>query len=148
MPPNFTGPVGPVEVFFYLPEIILGNFCWPGAIGPLLASSPGCTYTFFEQLLFKLLVAATLTHPHQGLSQDLDSRVSKMCFGGDRVSWQSNAARSLRSLRERPPFAAGGLGPAQGPQKPEGLGALKCILWLFLALIFIILHIEMYVFSV
>ena len=48
-----------------------------------------------------------------------------MCFGGDRVSWQSNAARSLRSLRERPPFAAGGLGPAQGPQKPEGLGALK-----------------------
>ena len=44
--------------------------------------------------------------------------------------------------------AAGGLGPAQGPQKPEGLGALKCILWLFLALIFIILHIEMYVFSV
>ena len=84
----------------------------------------------------------------QGLSQDLDSRVSKMCFGGDRVSWQSNAARSLRSLRERPPFAAGGLGPAQGPQKPEGLGALKCILWLFLALIFIILHIEMYVFSV
>ena len=29
-----------------------------------------------------------------GLSQDLDSRVSKMCFGGDRVSWQSNAERS------------------------------------------------------
>ena len=48
----------------------------------------------------------------QGLSQDLDSRVSKMCFGGDRVSWQSNAERSLRSLCERPPFAAGGLGPA------------------------------------
>ena len=49
---------------------------------------------------------------------------------------------------ERPPLTAGGLGPAGGPQKPEGLGALKCILWLFLALIFIILHIEMYVFSV
>ena len=31
--------------------------------------------------------------PKQGPSQDLDSRVSKMCFGGDRVSWESNAAR-------------------------------------------------------
>ena len=71
-----------------------------------------------------------------------------MDFGGDRVSWWANAARSMRSLEERPPLTAGGLGPAQGPQKPEGLGALKCILWLFLALIFIILHIEMYVFSV
>ena len=85
---------------------------------------------------------------NQGLSQDLDSRVSKMDFGGDRVSWWANAARSMRLLEERPPLTAGGLGPAQGPQKPEGLGALKCILWLFLALIFIILHIEMYVFSV
>ena len=36
----FTGPVGPVEVFFYWPEAVLGNFYWPGAIGPLLASSP------------------------------------------------------------------------------------------------------------
>ena len=36
----FTGPVGPVEVFFYWPEAIFGNFYWPGAIGPLLASSP------------------------------------------------------------------------------------------------------------
>ena len=35
-----TGPVGPVEVFFYWPEAILGNFYWPAAIGPLLASSP------------------------------------------------------------------------------------------------------------
>ena len=85
---------------------------------------------------------------NQGLSQDLDSRVSKMDFGGDRVSWWANAARSMRSLKERAPLTAGGLGPAQGPQKPEGLGALKCILWLFLALIFIILHIEKYVFSV
>ena len=36
----FTGPVGPVEVFFYWPEAIFGDFYWPGAIGPLLASSP------------------------------------------------------------------------------------------------------------
>ena len=36
----FTGPVGPVEVFFYWPEAVFGNFYWPGAIGPLLASSP------------------------------------------------------------------------------------------------------------
>ena len=36
----FTGLVGPVEVFFYWPEAIFGNFYWPGAIGPLLASSP------------------------------------------------------------------------------------------------------------
>ena len=36
----FTGPVGPVEVFFYWPEAVLGNFYWPGAIGSPLASSP------------------------------------------------------------------------------------------------------------
>ena len=36
----FTGPVGPVEVFFYLPEAVFGNFYWPGAIGSPLASSP------------------------------------------------------------------------------------------------------------
>ena len=36
----FTGPVGPVEVFFYWPETDLGNFYWPGAIGSPLASSP------------------------------------------------------------------------------------------------------------
>ena len=37
----FTGPVGPVEVFFYWPEVVFGNFYWPGAIGSPLASSPG-----------------------------------------------------------------------------------------------------------
>ena len=37
----FTGPVGPVEVFFYWPKAVLGNFYWPGAIGSPLASSPG-----------------------------------------------------------------------------------------------------------
>ena len=37
----FTGPVGPVEVFFYWPEVVFGNFSWPGAISSPLASSPG-----------------------------------------------------------------------------------------------------------
>ena len=37
----FTGPVGPVEVFFYWPEAVFGIFYWPGAIGSPLASSPG-----------------------------------------------------------------------------------------------------------
>ena len=36
----FTVPVGPVEVFFYWPEAVLGNFYWPGAIGSPLASGP------------------------------------------------------------------------------------------------------------
>ena len=36
----FTGPVGPVEVFFYWPAAVFGNFYWPGAIGLPLASSP------------------------------------------------------------------------------------------------------------
>ena len=36
----FTGPVGPVGVFFYWPEAVFGNFYWPGAIGSPLASSP------------------------------------------------------------------------------------------------------------
>ena len=36
----FTGPEGPVEVFFYWPEAVFGNFYWPGAIGSPLASSP------------------------------------------------------------------------------------------------------------
>ena len=36
----FSGPVGPVEDFFYWPEAIFGNFYWPGAIGSPLASSP------------------------------------------------------------------------------------------------------------
>ena len=36
----FTVPVGPVEVFFYWPEAVLGNFYWPRAIGLPLASSP------------------------------------------------------------------------------------------------------------
>ena len=45
----FTGPVGPVEVFFYWPETVLWNFYWPGAIGSPLASSPVrvCTNILF-----------------------------------------------------------------------------------------------------
>ena len=36
----FTGPVGPVEVFFYWPKAVFGKFNWPGDIGSPLASSP------------------------------------------------------------------------------------------------------------
>ena len=36
----FTGPVGPIEVVFYWPTAVFGNFYWPGAIGSPLASSP------------------------------------------------------------------------------------------------------------
>ena len=32
----FTGPVGPVEVFFYWPEAVFGNFYWPGASSPVV----------------------------------------------------------------------------------------------------------------
>ena len=44
----FTGPVGPVEVFFYWPEAIFENFYWPGAMEPLLASSPAELLVAFE----------------------------------------------------------------------------------------------------
>ena len=47
----FTGPVGPVEVFFYWPETVFGNFYWPGAIGSPLASSPVIeNYTKHKQI--------------------------------------------------------------------------------------------------
>ena len=37
----FTGPVGPVEVFFYWPKAVVGyNSYWHGASGSMLASSP------------------------------------------------------------------------------------------------------------
>ena len=45
----FTGPLGPVEVFFYWPEVILRNFYWPGASGSLLASSPDLITTVLDQ---------------------------------------------------------------------------------------------------
>ena len=35
----FTGPVGPVEIFFDWSKVVLGNFYLPS--GLLLASSPG-----------------------------------------------------------------------------------------------------------
>ena len=47
----FTGPVGPVEVFFYWPEAVFRNFHRPGAIGPLLASSPA---------LYKLITGSSV----------------------------------------------------------------------------------------
>ena len=53
----FTGPVGPVEVFFYWPEAVLGNFYWPGAIGSPLASSPDscCLHILLSPLKHKML---------------------------------------------------------------------------------------------
>ena len=42
----FTGPVGPVEVFFYWPKAVLGIFYWPGAKGT--ASSPEHVSPFFH----------------------------------------------------------------------------------------------------
>ena len=36
----FTGPVGPIKVFFYWPKDVYGNVYWPRASGSLLASSP------------------------------------------------------------------------------------------------------------
>ena len=47
----FTRPVGPVEVFFYWPEAVLGNFYWPGAIGSPLASSPVYIYCMLDSPL-------------------------------------------------------------------------------------------------
>ena len=47
----FTGPVGPVEVFFYWPETVFGNFYWPGAIGSPLASSPGVLADIWKQVV-------------------------------------------------------------------------------------------------
>ena len=39
-PLMFTCPVRPVELCFYWPEAIFGNFYWPGASISLLVSSP------------------------------------------------------------------------------------------------------------
>ena len=50
----FTGPVGPVEVFFYWPEAVFGNFYWPRAIGLPLASSPAL---YLVEVEMKFLVA-------------------------------------------------------------------------------------------
>ena len=48
----FTGPVGPVEVFFYWPKAIFGNFYWPGAIGSPLAPSSELSVKFFSRYCF------------------------------------------------------------------------------------------------
>ena len=52
----FTGPVGPVEVFFYWPEAVFGNFYWPGAIGSPLASSPVNGVHFFSNTICITLI--------------------------------------------------------------------------------------------
>ena len=55
----FTGPVGPVEVFFYWPEAVFGNFYWPGDIGSPLASSPAATsHHSFYYFLLKLTTSS------------------------------------------------------------------------------------------
>ena len=39
-----TGPEGPVQVFlFYWPEVVLGDFYWPGACSSLLGSNSDST---------------------------------------------------------------------------------------------------------
>ena len=51
----FTGTVGPVEVFFYWPKAVLGNFYWPGAIGSPLASSPDMACIYIDILKEEML---------------------------------------------------------------------------------------------
>ena len=54
----FTGPVGPVEVFFYWPEAVFGNFYWPGA------SSPGTLHCLMAiQQYFTIMIPACLGRP-------------------------------------------------------------------------------------
>ena len=52
----FNGPVGPVEVFFYWPEAVFGNFYWPGAIGSPLASSPATECSLYSQVTWSINV--------------------------------------------------------------------------------------------
>ena len=56
----FTDIVGPVEVFFYWPEAVLGNFYWPGAIRPLLASSPAL------QIVLNFIIVPWAQHARTG----------------------------------------------------------------------------------
>ena len=53
-PLMFTGPVRPVELCFYWPKAIFGNFYWPGASISLLVSSPAIrgdknTYEYLKE---------------------------------------------------------------------------------------------------
>ena len=57
----FTVPVGPVEVFFYWPEAVFGNFYWPGAIGSPLASSPADQIFFRKTFVPELMFRAKFT---------------------------------------------------------------------------------------
>ena len=49
-----TGPVGPVEVFFYWSEAFWGNFYWPGAIDSPVASSPVPTSDLNDTVFFPI----------------------------------------------------------------------------------------------
>ena len=48
--PNVYCPVGPVEIFFYWPVAVLGNFYWPGANGSLLALSPAILSNMLSEM--------------------------------------------------------------------------------------------------
>ena len=73
----FTGPVGPVEVFFYWPEAVLGNIYWPGAIGSPLASGPAI-YAVNAATLRRLATRA-ITHPSSDRSEvDLTPRMTQL----------------------------------------------------------------------
>ena len=63
-----TGPVVPVEVFFYWPEAVFWNFYWPGAIGSPLASSPAASLSLLAWF------------SQQGLSQDLETGCLKLAI--------------------------------------------------------------------
>ena len=63
----FTGPVGPVEVFFYWAEAVLGNFYWPGTIGSPLASSPGLSVTLCEGRISAVYFAPRFLCPNDAL---------------------------------------------------------------------------------
>ena len=58
----FTDPVEPVEVSFYWPEAVLGNFYWPGISSSLLLSSPGSGTDFIHQVPSSQFVLSTSYH--------------------------------------------------------------------------------------
>ena len=58
----FTDPVEPVEVSFYWPKAVLGNFYWPGISSSLLLSSPGSGTDFIHQVPSSQFVLSTSYH--------------------------------------------------------------------------------------
>ena len=79
-PQMFTGPVGPVEVLFYWPKAIFGNLYWPGAIGPLLASShewDSPQLKLLPSALNLMLLVANLTNTKWGKKSENDWKPGK-----------------------------------------------------------------------